>query len=202
MNLNELQLDYLKEIINIGIGKSANLLNQVVKNKVVLKVPVVQIIKIEEITERIGYSKGSSLSIVTMDFKGNLQGKAELVFPSSSAVKIVDLLTDKEFPNLDMDLLRSGTLNEVGNIVLNSLIGTMGNLLKTRFKYTIPKYKECSSEEIATSHQSISDYVIFAETNFFVNEINIEGSFILFFEVKSFDHFIELLDQSFRNPSL
>ena len=50
MNLNELQLDYLKEIINIGIGKSANLLNQVVKNKVVLKVPVVQIIKIEEIT--------------------------------------------------------------------------------------------------------------------------------------------------------
>jgi chemotaxis protein CheC len=202
MNLTELQLDFLKEIINIGIGRSANVLNQVVKNKVILKVPVVQLIKIDEIAARIGYSKENLLSIVSMDFKGNLQGKAELIFPSVSAVKIVDLLSDKEYPNLDMDLLRSGTLNEVGNIVLNSLIGTMGNLLKTRFKYSIPKYKECNSDEISLSYESASEYVIFAETHFYVKEINIDGSFILFFEVKSFDHFIELLNQSFTNPDL
>jgi chemotaxis protein CheC len=167
-----------------------------------LKVPVVELIKIDEIADRIGYSKENLLSIVSMDFRGNLQGKAELIFPSISAVKIVDLLSDKEYPNLDMDLLRSGTLNEVGNIVLNSLIGTMGNLLKTRFKYSIPKYKECNSDEIAISYESASDYVIFAETHFYVKEINIDGSFILFFEVKSFDHFIELLNQSFVNPDL
>jgi chemotaxis protein CheY-P-specific phosphatase CheC len=78
----------------------------------------------------------------------------------------------------------------------------MGNLLKTRFKYSIPKYKECNSDEIAISYESASDYVIFAETHFYVKEINIDGSFILFFEVKSFDHFIELLNQSFVNPDL
>lgn len=202
MNLTDIQLDFLKEIINIGVGHSASMLNKVVKNKVVLKVPVVQLLKIDEITARIGYSKENLLSIVSMDFKGNLQGKAELIFPATSAVKIVDLLSDKEYPNADMDMIRSGTLNEVGNIVLNSLVGTVGNILKTRFKYSIPKYKECNIDEIAITYDSGSENIIFAETHFFVKEINIEGSFILFFEVKSFEHFVELLNQSFSNPDL
>lgn len=202
MDLTDIQLDFLKEIINIGVGHSASILNKVVKNKVVLKVPVVRLIKIGEITSRLGYSKENLLSIVSMDFKGNLQGKAELIFPSISAVKIVDLLSDKEYPNTEMDLLRSGTLNEVGNIVLNSLIGTIGNILKSRFKYSIPKYKECNIDEIVVNYNYSSENIIFAETHFFVNEINIEGSFILFFEVNSFDHFIKLLDQSFANPDL
>lgn len=196
MILTDNQIDYLKEIINVGIGRSANVLNKVVKNRVILKVPVVQMIKISELDSRIGFSKNNLLSIISMDFKGELVGKVELVFPSTSAVKIVDLLTDKTSPKLEMDQLRSGTLNEVGNIVLNSLIGTLGNLLKTRFKFSIPKFRECPISDVSGSYSSTSDYVIFAETHFYVKDVNIDGSFILFFELQSLDHFIQLLNKS------
>lgn len=195
MKLTDNQLDYLKEIINIGIGRSAAVLNKVVKNRVVLKVPVVQIIKISELDSRLGIAN-ANLSIISMNFKGELNGKVELIFPSASAVNIVDLLTDKASPILEMDQLRSGTLNEVGNIVLNSLIGTLGNLLKTRFKFSIPKFKECPVSEVFDSYSSTSEYVIFAETHFFVKDANIDGSFILFFELQSLDYFIQLLDKS------
>jgi chemotaxis protein CheC len=198
MNLSETQLDSLKEIINIGIGKSASVLNKVVKNRVQLKVPTVQIIKISELSQKIGYSKDNMLSIISMDFKGELMGKVELIFTSSSAVKIVDLLTDKDYLNLEMDQLRSSTLSEVGNIVLNSLIGTMGNLLKTRFKYSIPKFKECVTNDVGNSYNSTSDFLIFAETHFSVKDINIDGSFILFFELATIDRFFELLNQSIK----
>jgi chemotaxis protein CheC len=200
MQLTELQLDYLKEIINIGVGRSADVLNKVVKNRVLLQVPVVQVIKVSEINNRIGYDNDKALSIVSMNFQGELLGKSELIFPSSSAVKIVDLLTDKVYPNLEMDDLRSSSLNEVGNIVLSALIGSIGNVLKIRFNYSIPKYKECLSSEIANNYDSASDYVIFAETHFSIKDNNIDGSFILFFVVKSFEHFIELINQSLKNP--
>jgi len=196
MELSENQVDYLKEIINIGIGRSGNVLNKIVKNRVVLKVPVVQILKISDLDGRIGFSDNNLLSIVSMNFNGELAGKVELIFPSASAIKMVDLLTDKTSPILEMDQLRSGTLNEVGNIVLNSLIGTFGNLLKTRFKFSLPKFKECSVSEVSESYSSATDYIIFAETHFYVSDANIEGGFILYFELKSYDHFIQLLNNS------
>jgi len=196
MILSKEQIDHLKEIINIGIGRSANTLNKVVQNRVILKVPIVQIIKISELNDKIGYSGDNLLSVISMNFNGELTGKVELVFPSPSAVKIVDILTNTVSPNNEMDHLRTGTLNEVGNIVLNSLIGTLGNLLKTRFKFSIPRFKECSINDVSTDIGSLSDYVIFAETHFSVKDVNIEGTFILFFELRSIDQFIELLNKS------
>ncbi|NOU16435.1 MAG: hypothetical protein HOO91_02620 [Bacteroidales bacterium] len=195
MKLSEDQVDYLKEIINIGIGRSANALNKIVKNRVTLKVPILQIITFQEFNSRLESSTGNLLSIVSMDFKGDLSGKVELVFPSPSAVKIVDILTDKAYNDLEMDQLRSSTLNEVGNIVLNSLIGTLGNLLKTRFRFSIPRFKECAINEVTRANCS-SDYFIYAETHFSVNDINIDGRFTLFLEPQSHEHFIELLNKS------
>jgi len=195
MKLSEDQVDYLKEIVNIGIGRSANALNKIVKNRVTLKVPILQIITFQEFNSRLEGSTSNLLSIVSMDFKGDLSGKVELVFPSPSAVKIVDILTDKTYSDLEMDQLRSSTLNEVGNIVLNSLIGTLGNLLKTRFRFSIPRFKECTISE-ATKSNSSSDYFIYAETHFSVNDINIDGRFTLFLEPQSHEHFIELLNKS------
>jgi chemotaxis protein CheY-P-specific phosphatase CheC len=91
-------------------------------------------------------------------------------------------------------------LNEVGNIVLSALIGSIGNILKIRFKYSIPKFREVFNTEIINSYDNESDKVIFAETHFFIKDNNIDGTFILFFVVKSFEHFIELLDHSINNP--
>ncbi|NVO09640.1 MAG: hypothetical protein HXX16_06740 [Bacteroidales bacterium] len=195
MKLSEDQIDYLKEIINIGIGRSANTLNKIVKNKVTLKAPILQIITFQEFNSKLGPSTDNLLSIVSMDFVGELSGKVELVFPSPSAVKIVDILTNKVYNDLEMDQLRSSTLNEVGNIVLNSLIGTLGNLLKIRFRFSIPRFKECTISDVARVNCS-SDYFIYAETHFLVNSINIDGRFTLFLEPQSHEHFIELLNKS------
>lgn len=199
MVLNDKQLDYLKEMINIGIGRSANVLNQIVKNRVILKVPEIHIISVDEIKKRIGYSETDTLSVVSMGFNGNLNGKVELIFPFSSAIKMVDLITGVEYPNNEMDHIRSGTLNEIGNIVLNSLIGTLGNLLHTRFKYSIPLYNEYLGDGIKETYATGNKQIIFAETHFFVKEINIDGSFILYFELDSFEHFFELINASLTN---
>lgn len=194
MELSKQQNDFLTEIINIGIGRSANVLNKIVKNRVLLKVPRIELLKLNDLKSVIDMNESSDLSVVSMGFKGDLLGSVALVFSSANAIKMVDLLTDQNYEKLEMDQLRANTMNEVGNIVLNSLIGTLGNLLKTRFRYSIPQFKECSSFELVSNTGNITEYLIYAETHFNIKNNNIDGSFMLFFEVGSFDTFIQKLD--------
>ena len=195
MILSDQQFDFLTEIINIGIGRSANVLNKIVKSRVKLYVPKIQLLPVDELARHIDPKSGGDMSLVSMSFKGDLKGIVALVFSSGDAVKIVDLITDKNYEQLEMDQLRSSTLNEVGNIVLNSLIGTLGNILKSRFQYSIPKYVECKSHELIENKDESSEYMIYAETHFNIKDNEIDGSFMLFFEVGSLDAFIDKLEE-------
>ncbi len=47
---------------------------------------------------------------------------------------------------LDMDALRAGTFCEVGNIVLNGVMGSISNMLNFDFDYSVPEYLETNSE--------------------------------------------------------
>jgi len=194
MILTEQQLDLLAEIINIGIGRSAAILNKIVKSRVKLFVPKVDLIHLNEIDSHMDSLESGMMSLVSMGFKGDFKGNAILLFSTSDARKIVDLITEKNYEQLDMDQLRASVLNEVGNIVLNSLVGTLGNLLKCRFKYNIPKFAELESKELISSQKSGNEFVIYAKTHFQIEEHNIFGSFMLFFEVGSLDSFIAMLN--------
>jgi len=194
MTLNEQQMDLLIEIINIGIGRSANILNKIIKSRVKLFVPKVDLIHLNEIDSYMETMESGTVSLVSMGFKGDFRGNAILLFTTSDARKIVDLITEKNYEQLDMDQLRASVLNEVGNIVLNSLIGTLGNLLKCRFRYNIPKFAELESKGIASLQNSGEDFLLFAKTHFQIEDHDISGSFLVFFEVGSLDSFIERLD--------
>ncbi|MCK9208492.1 MAG: hypothetical protein M0P66_15370 [Salinivirgaceae bacterium] len=195
MKLSTQQFDFLTEIVNIGIGRSANVLNKIVKNRVQLKVPSILLLKVDDLKQLVGHDDSVELSVISMGFTGDLLGSVALVFSSANAIKMVDLLTENNYEKLEMDQLRTSTLNEVGNIVLNSLIGTLGNLLKTRFRYSIPQFKECLAKDLLANTGSLPEYFIYAETQFKIKDNNIEGSFMLFFEVGSFDTFIEKLEK-------
>ena len=55
-NLNELQLDALGEIFNIGVGRAASSLSLIVSDEVLLSAPRVQIVHREQAAEILGRS--------------------------------------------------------------------------------------------------------------------------------------------------
>ena len=55
-----------------------------------------------------------------MTFQGGLDGCAFLVFPHTSAARLLSAVTGDDAGGDDMDSLRSGALTEVGNILINS----------------------------------------------------------------------------------
>ena len=202
MEISDFQLDTLKEIINIGVGKSASSFNKILDKKVSLQVPVIDVITYDKVKFKVGNHLKNKLSIVKMEFDGDLTGLCELVFPVEGAVEIVRILTNESsLSNGLNDQLKTNTLSEIGNMILNALIGTLGNLLKTRIRYSIPKYFECISEEIINDINPINKHVIYAETLFKIVNEDISGSFILFLEVDSFDKLLGMLSNYVNNYS-
>lgn len=195
MNLSDIQFDALREIINIGIGRSASSLNQFLNKRISLQVPVVEVLAYEEVKTKLSLTQNSKLSIVKMGFKGGLTGLSELVFPTEGAAEIVRLVSENSSSTDAFDnQIKTNTLTEIGNVILNALVGTLSNLLKTRLRYSLPQYYECAPHELLDSNTPISKYVIYAETHFGVVKENITGSFILFLEVGSFEILTNMLN--------
>jgi len=94
MNLTEDQIDAIREIINIGVGKSAAILNKMINKHIKLQVPYVEFTKVDKIISIINHSSEDELSSVNLSFKGLLVGTAKLIFPTDSAAKLVALFTD------------------------------------------------------------------------------------------------------------
>jgi chemotaxis protein CheC len=131
---------------------------------------------------------------VRQDFSGPFSGIAELVFPTDSASILAAMLTGEEPGTPDLDAVRIGTLSEVGNILINSVIGSIGNVLQQRLDYALPNYIEDTVENLLNSDDNNNDsMILLAQTQFTVEQLQIRGDIVLIFEVGSFDVLLNAL---------
>jgi len=179
--------DALREIINIGVGKAAGMLNELLNNHIHLEVPRVDIIPFSDIDREFGVKGVTPVSAVQLRFKGPITGVSSLVFLPDSAAKLVDVLMGEEPLSDDLDAIKIGTLSEVGNIILNAVMAAFGNFLETRLSYSIPAYVEGSMSSVLHLEMERNAPVLSATTHFSVESYRIEGEIILLFEIGSFD---------------
>ncbi len=195
MNPTEYQIDALRELINIGVGRAAKVLSEMVNAKIILQVPFIKMLTPENLRREMGHLGMGLLAAVRLGFKGPFSGTAALVFPPDSASKLVAVLTSEEIGTPDLDSVRAGTLSEVGNIVINGVMGSIANVLKLQINYTLPTYTEDDLENLMTTADTIPDStVVLAHTRFTVEHLPIEGDIILIFEVGSFSALMEAIN--------
>lgn len=195
--LTDAHLDALQELINIGVGRAASMLNQMLDSQIVLEIPVVSVLTLSQIQAELEKRFGKdSLAAVKLNFTGSFSGKANLVFPTESAATLVSLLTGEEIDSPDLDSVKIGTLSEVGNIVINGIMGSISNVLNQHLNYAIPIYMEDSIKQIL-SLEYISEETIFllAQTRFAIKTLEIIGEIVLIFEMESFGTLIRVIDK-------
>lgn len=189
------KIDALKEIIGIGIGSGANALNTMLDSHVHLEVPFLKILSPKEFEVEMEKCGTEHLSSIQLPFKGNFSGVSELVFPYESASGFIAALTHEETDYTDINSIRASTLSEIGNIVLNAVMGSISNLLGLKLTYSIPNYAEGDFNTLLPFHTTIPDTdVLLAHTHFKVGGFEIEGDIILFFEIGSFNKLLEAID--------
>ena len=197
MKLSTRQLDALQELVNIGIGQAAGVLNDMIDSPIRLQIPYLQIltpIDVEEELEQ--HLNGEQIAAVQLKFTGSFGGIAQLVFPTDSAAMLVTMLTGEEVGTHDLDSVKIGTLSEVGNIVINGVMGAISNVLQQRLNYSIPTYSEGTIASLLVSGGLATDTVVLlAQTSFMIERLHIEGDIILIFNVNSFDTLLAAINQ-------
>ena len=192
------QLDALTELMNIGVGRAAGMLNQMIDSPIELHVPVVKVLKASALAREIEQPVDELLSFVRLVFRGAIRGTAALLFPTDSAANLVAALTDDE-TSPALDSVRAGTLTEVGNIVINGVMGSIGNVLAIPLTYELPAYVEATLAHLfqKTRESAGADEdptVLVAHTRFTVEHLEIQGTILLIFEVLSFDALLAAID--------
>ncbi|MCA1742892.1 MAG: chemotaxis protein CheC [Desulfonatronovibrio sp.] len=189
MFFNDLHTDVLTEVVNMGVGQAASSLNSILDTHVDLSVPELKIVYREGGMDELSTLAKVSLASVVLRFEGSVPGQAALLFPPESAVNLVNLLVPDEsnMDDMDLDAMRGEALTEIGNIVLNAVMGHFANFLKLNLDYSIPDFMfESDINEIFKLEHVEGEFaVILAKTHFVVSEHAISGDIILFFGIDS-----------------
>ena len=195
MTVTANELDVLTEMINIGMGRGANVLNAMLDSHIQLTVPEVRFLSLEELHEEMKIHGNGRLSAVNLPFSGKIKGNAELIFPSESASNLVAVFTGEEVEAVDLDSIRAGALCEIGNVVLNAVMGSVSNLLKLRFNYTVPNYLEGTFDTLLPEYDSSAESsILLVRTRFLIQELEIQGDIVLFLKVGSFEKLLMAID--------
>ena len=194
--------DILSELFNIGVGRAADMLSDIVQRKISLHVPRVIIPEKDEGEPAIEkYFSGlfdAALMVSTISFANQLQGKANLLFPAEKIKEFVSLCSGAEFAqpmetgftDVDFDVTR-----EIGNILLNCILGELSNLINVQLTYDLPEvavYDRVDFSKGFGQKDSHSFLILFV--TFLIDNTEIEGAVVIDLMVESIHELFRLLD--------
>ena len=133
MELNDMQLDGLREISNIGSGTAATALSSMLARTVDLTVPRALALDLADAVDAVG-SPEDDVTAVVLGVSGDLSATVVLLFDPTSAATVCTLLgVDPSDPEMALSALA-----EVGNILGSSYVGAMGQMAGLNLEPTPP----------------------------------------------------------------
>ena len=192
--------DALTEVLNMGMGRASGMLNELTQAHVGLRVPEVRVITSSEIDENMEELGWDNIAGVKMTFDGSFYGTAAIVFPASSAAALADVLMEEESGDSDLDSVRVSVLTEVGNIIINGVMGTIGNFLHEPLQYAIPSFAEGDIQVVLGADQINQDAaILMARARFTVEAYMILGDILLVLEGQSLGTLLDSITESWES---
>jgi chemotaxis protein CheC len=195
--LNELQLDALTEMVNIGVSRAAGSLREMVGQQVLLSVPEVLMVPRDRAIAILASREASKLVGVHQVFEGDMTGRALLIFPDTKSLELVRAVTGGELSLEEIIELEHEALSEIGNIILNGCLATIANMLQRNLKMSLP--------EILRGEPAVffnlapppvaGDVVMFLYINFAIRERDIRGYIAMLMDMPSIAALRVLLDE-------
>jgi chemotaxis protein CheC len=195
--LNAKQVDTITEIINIGVGKGSASLSQMIDGEILLNVPYVNVITFSDVlSEIMKLGGGENVHSVEMKFSGEYEGSANVILPGDSAAQLASLLIHEDPDSATIKEMKDGLMIEVGNIILNAIMGSFGNILDAPLDYHMPKSYQGDVEGIyGQLDKDRYNQVLVCHTNFSIRGKNISGDILIMYEMGSFDKLSDVLNK-------
>ncbi|EIZ81278.1 putative chemotaxis protein [Novosphingobium sp. Rr 2-17] len=197
VTLGELERDALTEIVNIGVGRAASSLRKMIGDQVTLSVPAIDIVSQRRAARLISEREAAELVAVRQDFDGAFAGRALLIFPESNSLELVRAVTGESLSAEDLAEMEHEALTETGNVILNSCLATIANMLKRSLAMTIPEVLHGNSAMLFEIDKAEDEdgLVLFLYIDFAVRKRDIRGYIAMIMDIPSLEKLKELLDE-------
>ena len=198
MILSEKQTDALGEFINIAFSRTASSLSEITGHRVLLEVPKVEVYPIEEVAANLARFLPGEVASIHQPFDGAIAGDAFLILNYDGAVRLADLLTDGNSPQVQLDESSREVLTEVGNILLNACLGMFGNVLRVRVNFSVPALHLESLQDLMDSlREEVENlqYAIIVYTSFRIRETEVTGYLVLVLSIVSLTRLIDEIEK-------
>lgn len=184
-NLNANQLDALREVANIGAGHAATALSQMTASTILISVPRLKVVPLEELSLEIGPPE-EPVAAVLMAMLGDITGRTLLVFPRGVALRLAGILTKRTFDEkTGLGPLGESALKEAGNILSGAYLSALSEFMGMMLLNSPPDLAIDMSAAVLTSEELEfgmgGDYVFCVESEFVIqgSTERLRGFFLL-----------------------
>ena len=191
--LTDLESDALAELANVAMARASVSLRTMIQHEVLLSVPNVEILAPKEAIARVAKPGNPNLVAVRQDFSGVFSGRALLIFPEASSLELVRVVVGRQLALEDIVDLEDEALAETGNIILNSWVATIANLLKKNLKMSLPMVIRRDQNHIFESASSRDSLILFLHIKFDISRQQIRGYVALMMDVPSIEELRSLI---------
>ena len=196
MKLTELQHDALLEIFNIGVGHAAASMSDIVHEEVSMSVPSISFLNRADAAALLGTRESARVCGVSQHYDGAFQTEAILMFPEDKSLDIVRLMVGESVPLKELTEMEQEAMSEIGNIILNSCIGTLANIFGQELNGSLPQYHVGTSEEILTASGGQAETVVLMlHIDFILEKHQIHGYVAFILDVTALHDLQEQVDR-------
>ena len=191
ISLEELERDALTELVNIGVSRAAASLRTMVGEQVLLSVPSLEVVTRPTAAVLIREREAGPLVAVRQAFSGAFSGQALLIFPEANSLELVRAVTGGVVSSADIAGMEEEALAETANVVLNSCLATMANMLEEPLEMSLPQVLRGEGARLfdleAGRREAAEAVVLFLYINFAINDRDIRGYIAMLMDLPSLD---------------
>ncbi|MDD6148928.1 MAG: chemotaxis protein CheC [Lachnospiraceae bacterium] len=194
--LNEMYVDVLREIGNIGAGNATTAVSQMLNTKIEMNVPIVKLLPVEEIGSVMGDEEQTIVGIF-LGVEGDINGSMMFLMDMTSAHQMVNrlMMRDPDYVG-DFDEMDQSAIREIGNIIASSYLSALSGLTGLYISPTVPFLAVDMAAAIlsvpAVQFGMMGDQALLIETEF-GDDKKLSGYYILMPEEDSYEKILTSL---------
>lgn len=194
--LNNLHMDVLRELGNIGAGNAATALASMLNKRVDMDVPKVKILEFSQVSDLIGAER--IVAGILLDVTGDIKATIMFLMDIEAARNLISLLMGIQIgSNETFSELEESALKEIGNILTGSYLSALSSLTKLTLIPSIPYLAIDMAGALisvpAIEFGKVGDTVLYIETEFEEGSCKVGGDFFLVPNVESYEILLKSL---------
>ncbi len=193
--LNDMHLDVLREIGNIGSGNAATSLSSMMGKVVDINIPSVRIVDFDTAINCLGGAETLTVGVL-VNFHGDVSGMMMFLSNIPNAKLIIDTLlgqaSDQSDDSIVYDEMGNSVIQEIGNILASAYVNSISSLTGLTIDISVPYVAVDMAGSLLSvpiiEFGEVGDRVMFIDGGFTIAENeqnNLHSNIIFFLEMDS-----------------